>query len=87
MYEYGYSIGKGRGRVSERKEGWTEGDVVTPHGIVSVYAQGDDKNVFITRLDFAWKGRMHIRSFQGKRYSPRGIVTKAKAFAKEIVDA
>ena len=86
MYEYNLSIGRGWGNITTRKEGWTEGTVTTPHGLVSVYAQGDEENVYITMLDFAWKGRMHVRSFQGKRYSPRGIVTKAKVFAKEITN-
>lgn len=75
---------RGYGRVEVRKEGWMDGDVLTPYGIVTVYAQGDAENVPHTKLDFVWRGRLHIRNFNGKRYSARGIVTKAMEFATEI---
>lgn len=62
---------------------WHDGDVVTPHGIVSVMAQGDEINHHYTRWDFAHKGRLYMRTIH-KRFSPRGIVREAKKFAKEI---
>lgn len=74
-------------RLHDRKEygGWTEGEVVTRDGIVSVYAQGGDENDKHTRLDFALNGRLYMRHFQGKRYSHRGLVTIAARFAAEMV--
>ena len=75
---------RGYGRIEVRKDGWTDGEVVTPFGIVSVYAQGDAENQPHTRLDFAWNGRLYMRNFDGVRYSPRGLVTKAMQFASEI---
>lgn len=80
-----FSCKKPFGRVRIVKEGWTDGDVVTPSGIVGVYAQGDKENYHMTRLDFVFNGKWHIRCFHGKRYSPRGLVTKANQFASEIV--
>ena len=80
------STGKrGFGRT-ENNGGWIDGEVVTPFGIVSVYAQGDDEHLFYTRLDFAHKGTLYVRKFDGKRYSPRGLVTKAYEFAKGIAE-
>ena len=81
-----FSIGNGFSRIEIRHEGWTDGEVVTPHGIVSIYAQGDKKYDCHTRLDFAHNGRFFVRFFSGKRYSKRGIVTKAKEFAREIIN-
>lgn len=85
VYDYNYSIGRGFGSTNTYKEGWMDGEVYTPHGIVIVYAQGD-KNIspFVTTLRLMNKGVVYVRSFGGKRYSSRGIVTKAKQFAKEI---
>ena len=71
-------------KIVSRKEGWVEGCVVTRHGIVSVYAQGSEGYDHYTRLDFAAAGKWYIREIRGKRYSVRGIVTKAKEFAAEI---
>lgn len=68
----------------ENRNGWTEGSVFTQHGIVSVYAQGDKENCYVTRLDFVWNGRCYSRTYNGKRYSPRGIKTIARKFAEEI---
>lgn len=72
------------GRIEVRKAGWTDGEVVTPHGIVSIYAQGDGDHDSYSRLDLALGGRLYIRNFFGKRYTPRGLITKATQFASEI---
>lgn len=69
----------------EQMRGWTDGEVITEHGIVSAYAQGGDEHAPLTRLNFAYKGRHYIRTFDGKRYSYRGIALKAKQFAAECV--
>lgn len=86
IIDYNYGIGKGFGAIRVLKEGVTDGEVITSHGIVSVYAQGDTDNPRMTTLSFVYKGRMYKRNFEGKRYSPRGIVTKAKQFAKAITE-
>lgn len=75
---------RGYGRVVVRREGWTDGEVLTPYGIVTVYAQGDAENSPHTRLDFVWDGRLYMRNFDGKRYTARALVTKAMEFATEI---
>jgi hypothetical protein len=73
--------------VGQPPRGWTDGAVFTCHGIVLVYAQGDDEYTHHTRLDFVWQGRLYMRDFNGKRYSPRGLVTLADRFAAEIVES
>ncbi len=80
------AIGRSYGCTENRNDNaWTDGTVVTNHGIVSVYAQGGDESFHYTRLDFAWKGRLYMRNFKNKRYSRRGLVTIATKFAAEIV--
>lgn len=67
-------------------EDWTEGTIATRYGIVSVYTQGDARVEHYSRLDFARDGRLYTRNFEGKRYSHRGLVTKAKEFARQITE-
>ncbi len=87
IYNYSISVGKtGFNSTEERKEGWLDGEVVTPWGFVRCYAQGDDKSSHHTRIDFIFNGVMYSRNFSGKRYTKRGIKTIAFQFAKEIVD-
>lgn len=74
-------------RASKDPRGWTDGHVVTPRGIVAVYAQGGDGHVNHTRLDFAWKGRLYMREMPKVRLSSRGMVSAARRFAQEVVDA
>jgi hypothetical protein len=88
-YQYSLSVGSGFGRtelrqMQHRYADWLDGEVITYHGIVSIYAQGDDEFRPSTQLTFVWKGRMHVKSYN-KRYTQRGIVTLAKRFANEIV--
>jgi hypothetical protein len=73
---------KTRGWASIRASnyGYKRGNVYTPNGIVYVYAAGNE-----TRLLILHGGKEHRRYFNGY-LSDRGIVTKAKRFAKEIVD-
>lgn len=75
---------RGFSGVSFHPAGWTQGQVFTPYGIVSVYAQGDEKNRNYTRLLIVLDGYLHSRIFNDKRYSPRGIFTKALEFAAEV---
>lgn len=86
IYDSSYSIGfRGHGHeIYVRKEGWTEGVVATNHGFVDVYAQGCDKHSHVTRLSIIISGTCFTRTFNGKRYKPRGIVTKAIEFAEEM---
>lgn len=63
-------------------EVYLDGDVVLPQGTVGVLIQGDSDPM--TNLDFAWKGRLYIRTFPGKAYSRRGVVRKAREFVEEI---
>ena len=39
-----------------------------------------------SRLDFAWNGRLYMRSFN-KRYTTRGLKTLAYEFAQEIAES
>lgn len=78
------SIGGGWSNIKRHGSDSISGIVITTQGIVEIYAQGNEEYIYASRLNFAWKGRMYLRTFD-KRYSPRGIVTKAKQFAKEIV--
>lgn len=88
IFDQNFKVEKrGYSRIEERREGWTDGEVITPWGVVSVYAQGDDTHAHHTRLDFVFAGRQWIRDFSGKRYSTRGLKTKAMQFAKEIHEA
>jgi hypothetical protein len=82
MNEWKYNVGRGHSCLTDNR-GWTEGVVFTPHGIVEVYAQGDDVHRHSTRLRFFKDGYVYCRLWN-KRYSHRGIATKAKQFAKEL---
>lgn len=84
-----FAVGRGWAHIEERgKEGarYLDGYVVTPDGIVDVYAQGDDINEKYTRLRFASRGVMHSLTHP-KRYARQKIVTLAKAFAKTVKSA
>lgn len=77
---------RGYNRSEERREGWLDGEVATPWGFVCVYAQGNEFHSHHSRLDFIHNGVQYIRHFSGKRFTKRGIKTKAMQFAKEIVE-
>lgn len=59
-------------------ESWDKGTVLTPHGIVCVYAEDSH-----TRLDFCHNGRLHMRTYR-KRLTHRGMTVAAGRMAKEI---
>lgn len=85
IFNDSFSVGKtGFNRTQDRSHGWLDGEIATPWGFVIVYAQGDDNNEYLTRLDFIHKGRQYVRSFRGKRFTQRGVKTKAMQFAREL---
>lgn len=67
-------------------EDYTEGAIATHYGIVSIYTQGDERFKYHSRLDFVYRGRLYTRNFRGKRYSHRGLVTKAREFARQVTE-
>lgn len=83
----GWRVGRGWSNIDHNHEyDYDTGVVVTPHGIVSVYAQGSDKYIHTSWIGFAFHGRWHCRRFHGKRYTPRGLARKARQFAREIAE-
>jgi hypothetical protein len=84
---------KGRshgGGIRHFKEygGYDEGYVVTPNGIVGVYAQrGETKRDYYTCLTFALDGRQYSRVYRRHYLTHRGLVTASTRFAREIVEA
>lgn len=85
IFDDSIAVGKrGFNRATENDGGWTDGEVGTPWGFVSVYAQGNSRGDNFSRLDFIWSGRLYMRNFPGTRFSKRGLKTKALQFAQEI---
>ena len=90
FYDSSWPIGRGYSIIQHRRYKprwgeeleWIAGEVITPDGIVFVMAQS---NPNLSRLDYAFEGRVYSRSYR-KRYSSRWLVTKAKQFAREIVE-
>ncbi len=74
------------GRISSApRYAYDEGVVCTKHGIVWVYAQGrDGGNDHHSRLDFVYRGRLYMRSFNNVRFSRLSLARMAVKFAKEI---
>jgi hypothetical protein len=60
-------------------EGWDEGTVVTPYGIVEIVA-----NEYYTRFDFAHKGKLYMKAYN-KWLKPASITRIAKDFASKVV--
>ena len=58
------------------------GSVVTPLGVVNVYAQGSEVFEY-SRVDAAFEGREYWASWD-KRYSRRYLVTLARRFMEEL---
>lgn len=82
--------GKSRGYItthhgrSDQGVTWDNGEVFTPYGIVSVYAQGDDLVSEHTHMDFIHKGRVYHRTWVRIRLTARGMTRAATCFAREI---
>lgn len=67
------------GKIYRSADGWVE----TPRGFVracSSFFQGSHRSSY---LEIVKDGRAHIRWFD-EEYTARGLVTKAKQFAKDI---
>lgn len=73
------------GRISSQSPAsggsWEDGEVLTPYGIVSVYAEGSH-----SRLDFCYGGKLYMRNYP-KRLTKRGMTMLAGRMAKEIAGA
>ena len=83
-YDTNYSVGPGWSNIFYNREyDCLDGYVITPHGIVLATSEGDSTHEPYTRLTFVWNDRFIYRIFY-KRYSSRGLATKAKQFAREI---
>ena len=82
-----YKIPKGGFNNIRTVEGgessYLHGAVTTPHGIVDCYAQGGLKVFEYSYLWFVFGGFRHARRFK-KRYTARGLHTKAIQFAREV---
>jgi hypothetical protein len=84
--DWNFRVSRCTGNISlSAKYDYLDGTVSTPHGIVSCYAQGDKSSYRFSSLSFIYRGIDYRRNFNGKRYSSRGLVTKAKEFANEII--
>ncbi|MCP4597818.1 hypothetical protein [Neptuniibacter sp.] len=69
------------GRLWRDIEGWTQ----TPYGYVRCWSTSFEGSYQQTRLSIIKDGRMHDRRFN-KQYTARGMVTKAKQFAKDVFE-
>ena len=89
MKDSSWSVGKGYSCLREETpHGFDiaiEGDVVTRHGNVwaTSFVSSGDKHE-LTRMDFVFSGRCYSRTFD-KFFTKRGLATKAKKFAEEVV--
>jgi hypothetical protein len=76
-----YAVGKPSGYLywqGDEDQRYIDGNVRTPHGFVSVYAEKD-----FLRLQFISDGRAHSRTWK-QGFKHRHIVTLANRFANEI---
>jgi hypothetical protein len=85
MSEWNIKIDRPFNRIFRHPDGYLDGCVVTEHGIVQVYSQGSKLETPSTSLSFAFNGRFYCRSIN-RRFTSRGLVTKASDFAAEIVE-
>jgi len=89
-YDYYCSVGRGYSDIRDldKNESYS-GFVYTSWGIVEVYGQGDKLAMIpcSTFLRIIKDGIVYNRNFTNKKYSKRGVVTKAKQFAREIFEA
>jgi hypothetical protein len=82
-----YAVRRGGGCIEKRtlRSGaqWLDGTVRTPFGIVEVMTSPADR---YSRADFVHNGRHYIRTWDGRAFSERGLVMKARQFAAAIVE-
>lgn len=78
QHDDSFAIPRQFGGQLRARDGYIDGPVVTLLGIVIAYTQEN-----YTRLDFVWNNRLHVRTID-RRFSKRGLVTKAAQFAKEV---
>lgn len=81
-FDDSFDIGDGFTRWAAGTNGYDDGEVILPEGIVTVLMQGDDRNRPLTRLDAVINGRLVIRTYE-KRYSRRGVVRLARQLLRE----
>lgn len=67
------------------KYDYESGELVTREGSVTMYMQGGDVRSRFTQINFSYGGRLHMRTYR-KRYTRRGVVTKAKQFVADVCD-
>jgi len=82
--ESSYALDGSYGRIHRRETNgkpWKSGDVITPWGIVGIYADEG-----YTRYDFACDGRHFIRTEKRNR-SNRGLAIEASKFARRMAIA
>ena len=79
-----WAVGRGYGCIMNVDGTYLKGVVFTKKGIVTVYSQCDRKNASMSRMDMVVNGRTYSRRFN-RRYSKRGLVTKAKEFSSEVI--
>lgn len=72
-------------RGGRREAMWMTAEVGTPWGFVTVYQQaGDDPYV---RLDFIWRGKLHMRSIRGRTFTDRGLTRLSRTLARSTAEA
>jgi len=71
-------------RLHVRPDGFIEGSIVTPHGIVDVVAgDGAPQCDWYAALDMVISGYHYTRIFIGRPMTKRGLSVKANQFARE----
>lgn len=80
------ALGDGFARWVPGTNGYDQGTIFLPEGVVDAMMQGDDRNYHLTRLDTVIDGRLVMRSFD-KRYSRRGVIRLARELLSENTDA
>ena len=84
-YDYPlYPKGGGTDRVIANQAEQYSAIISTVHGYVCAFFY-DSPSTKASGLFFVHKGREYTRRFEGKIYTPRGLVTKAKQFASYVV--
>ena len=77
-----YAIGEGSISISVPDDYGFDARVYTPWGIVDCWAERTQNESW---MGFIHGGRVYHRSFN-RAFTVRGLMTKAKAFAREIAE-